>query len=552
MELDYSIKGIRSAVKMGYDKRLLYKTEGSITVFLAFIFVIMLSLVTAIIENVRVTTSNAYVAMAADSAMETVFGGYNKELYDEYGLFGYGGYNGIGVLDFEEELAAIIDINLKYKPEIAYKSYSNLYRLNDVNCEVTDYFTLGESKVFAEQITDFMSASIIDDVKNIVGSQSSKKNSDIQEGIFDEAIKFENGEYDAPDSESGDNGSADKSSKKDIDEQLEDDEARGNPLKAFKNLINNGLLSLVCDASKVSEEKIKIDREFENVVTTELKSDASAFFKVFLEGDESSELSQDKLLGHAEEESGIDKLKYIYYGQKVLSSYIDSEYKTVHYGLEYLVEGKETEKDNLAAIVLKLLILRTLVNFAFVMSDPDFQAKALATASTIGLKIPPAVEAIQRVILAIIAFEEACIDVTALLMGKKVPLIKNKTNCKMTYSKICFVSRDFFEKKAKLYENADNIKISTDVSYEQYLMLFSLLVSKSKLRERILDVIQYDLRERYNQTFNVRECICIADCIVSYNIPYTFSYIKRSIIGKSADRQIELSYGYTDIKHTTT
>ena len=541
---------------MKRDKSLVYKTEGSITVFLAFIFVIMLSLVTAIIENVRVTTSEAYVAMAADSAMETVFGGYNKELYEEYGLFGYGGYNGMGILDFETELADIIDTNLKYKPETAYKSYSNLYRLKDVNCEVTDYFTLSESKIFAGQIDDFMSTSIIDDVKNIIGSQSSDNNSEIKKGIFDEAIKFENGEYDASvnDDESADNDgkdSADKSLEKDVDEQLKDDEAGGNPLKAFKNLINDGLLSLVCDASEVSEEKIKIDREFENVVTTELKSDASAFFKVFLEGDASSELSQDELLAHAETESGMDKLKYIYYAQKVLSSYADSEYKTVHYGLEYLVEGKETEKDNIAAIVLKLLILRTLINFTFVMSDPGFQSKALATASTIGLKIPPAVEAIQRVILAIIAFEEACIDVTALLMGKKVPLMKNKTNCKMTYSKICFVSRDFFEQKAKLYEDADNAKISTDVSYEQYLMLFSLLVSKSKIRERILDVIQYDLRERYNQTFNVRECICMADCAVSYNIPYTFSYIKSSIMGKSTDRQIELSYGYTDIRHRT-
>lgn len=526
------------------------KTKGSITVFLAFVFVIMLSLVTAIIENVRVTTSESYVSMAADSAMETVFGNYNKELYEEYGLFGYGGYNGMGALDFEAELADIIDINLKYKKETTYKSYSNLYRLCDISCEVTDYFTLSESKVFSGQVTDFMSTSIIDDVKNIIGDKSSDNNV-IKYGVFDDAIKYENGEYDTSVDDDGnvdnDNNKKEKSSEENIDEELKSDVAGGNPLKAFKRLINDGLLSLVCDASKVSEQKIGIDRKFDNAVTTELNTDASSFFKAFLEGDASSKLNQDKLLNHAGTESGMDKLKYVYYAQKVLSSYIDSEYKTVHYGLEYLVEGKETEKENLSAIVFKLLLIRTLVNFAFVTSDPSFQADALATASVLGLGIPPAITAVKWVILAIIAFEEACIDVTALLMGKKVPLVKNKTNFKMTYSKICFVSRDFFKKKAKLYEDASDTKISADVSYEQYLMLFSLLVSKEKFRERILDIIQYDLRERYNQTFNVRECICIADCTVSYNVPYTFSYIKRSIVGKSADRQIELSYGYTNI-----
>ena len=75
----------------------------------------MLSLVTAFIENVRVITSEAYVTMASSPAIEMIFGDYNKELYDEYGLFAYGGYNGIGISDFEYSLLEIINKNLEFK-----------------------------------------------------------------------------------------------------------------------------------------------------------------------------------------------------------------------------------------------------------------------------------------------------------------------------------------------------------------------------------------------------------------------------------------------------
>lgn len=80
-------------------------------------FTIMLSLITAFIENVRVITSESYVSVAANCAIEMIFGNYNKELYEEYGLFAYGGYDGIGVSEFESKLLEAINKNLEYKPE---------------------------------------------------------------------------------------------------------------------------------------------------------------------------------------------------------------------------------------------------------------------------------------------------------------------------------------------------------------------------------------------------------------------------------------------------
>lgn len=515
----------------------------------------MLSLVTAFIENVRVITSEAYVTMASGSAIEMIFGDYNKELYDEYGLFAYGGYNGIGISDFEYRLLEIINKNLAFKPGNSLKTYSNLYRLKDISCEADSYYTLDEDKIFLGQISDYIITSVVDNVKEYVTKDGNSSVS--MDGALDEAIKYEDGSYDTDSGEDGNNNgdtgveNKDKPSEEEIDENLKSDSAGGNPLKALKNLINNGLLSLVCDVSKVIEAKVEAAEE--GFVVKEKDDDSSSaakFLKSLLEGDESQELDQNKLIKQAGLESSQDKLKYIYYADKVLASYVDSEYNTVHYGLEYLIAGKETEKENLAYVVRRLLIIRTLVNMVYVSTNASFQSKSLATATAIvGFTgIAPLITATQWLILTILAFEEACIDVTALLAGKKVPLVKSPADFKMKYEEICSVSHSFFKRKGKSYKKADGGNISADISYKQYLLLLQMLVPKQKLKNRIIDIIQFDLRKRVNQTFEFRECICAALCNISYNIPYAYSYIKTGFFSKietsDSGRCITVGYGY--------
>ena len=61
--------------------------QGSITVFMTFIFMIILSLILAIFENTRIISSTGYMKNASLGAEKTLFGDYNLELYKEYGLF---------------------------------------------------------------------------------------------------------------------------------------------------------------------------------------------------------------------------------------------------------------------------------------------------------------------------------------------------------------------------------------------------------------------------------------------------------------------------------
>ena len=207
----------------------------------------MLSLVTAFIEHVRVITSEAYVTVASGNAVEMIFGNYNKELYDEYGLFAYGGYNGIGLSDFEADLEKIVNKNLEYKPDGTLKTYSNLYRLKDISCETGNYYTLDEDKVFLGQISDYIITSAASNIKGYFQGKGRNDKGISLDGLLDEAEKYESGAYDTDnrvESGSGSNNDGGKKnqkpSEKELDGQLKNDSAGGNPLKALKNLINNG------------------------------------------------------------------------------------------------------------------------------------------------------------------------------------------------------------------------------------------------------------------------------------------------------------------------
>ena len=80
-------------------------TRGSITVFLAMVLLLMLALFLVLLESARVRMLRSSTKEAADLALESVFAGYQRELYEDYGLLFYDGGFGQGLLR-EEDLTA--------------------------------------------------------------------------------------------------------------------------------------------------------------------------------------------------------------------------------------------------------------------------------------------------------------------------------------------------------------------------------------------------------------------------------------------------------------
>lgn len=60
--------------------------KGEITAFLSLIFVLMISFVTAILESAFVQAEKNQARLDMDRAVYSVFGEYQKELLEEYGI----------------------------------------------------------------------------------------------------------------------------------------------------------------------------------------------------------------------------------------------------------------------------------------------------------------------------------------------------------------------------------------------------------------------------------------------------------------------------------
>lgn len=560
------------------------KVQGSITVFLTMIFLLLFSLFGITFDHVRVMASQSYLRMAAHSAAMTIFGNYNRELYQDYGLYAYGGVNGMGVAELEQELQSCLEDNLVCSPDGKEDNYSDLYRFQEVQYSVKQTQLLTDSEMFYSQLEAFLKVNAMKDLSQDLLDKASGQADDTEmKNKLAMTKDFEDGKYD--DLQESD-GNEDKKEKVEVkkegptnttkkknelktEKELQKDAAKGNPLETFSDIAKAGILSLVCDTEELKEGEIescelsdrkensqdtknqdngdlsKITDEQEVSILGKSKTKAADYLNQILGNSDNSDETIDKSLI----EKGTNKVTLISYGNQQLSSFVDEKERTTKYGLEYLVAGNQKEKDNLLSVVNRLLATRMLLNFSYVVTDAGLQGKSLATATTIAgfTGLTPVIKAVQYTILLILAFQEACIDVTALLDGCNVPLLKNATNFKMNYEEICVGTKSLFQSKAKEYRHIEKKSTIGEISYKQYLWIFLFLNKESTIRNRVYDLIQFDLREKYNQSFCIDSCICQGTYNVSYQIPAIFQELPLIDVEgywNPGERNVEVRYGY--------
>lgn len=504
------------------------------------LFLLFFSLIGALFEHVRVLSCEGYLRVAAHSAAMTVFGDYNKELYEDYGLFAYGGCDGKTEEDLADDFLEIFWENLQYAPNSDGKLYGNLYRLQDISVFSASSHVLEEKEVFLKQMESYLKSNAIEDVTDSLLDKTD--NSVETDGMQDKLSltkDYEEGRFDV--AEEKEDGVAPET-------VVEEDTAGGNPLEIFKDLIRDGVLNLVCNSNALSDgiiikrgENLKED---EKDLPMEKKGSAAEYFNDLI-GDSQDEITktwdtEKNTLG------GLSKIKYICYGNEQFSCYTEDKERTTKYGVEYLLAGKKEEKDNLLHVINKLIRIRLLLNFVTIVADSTLQQKSMATATALAgfTGMPPVIYAVQYVILLILAFEEACVDVTALLEGKAVPAVKSAADLKVEYEEICLASKTLFRRKAAQYSETGN-SLGRNVTYKQYLWLFLLGESADNLHERSLDLIQYDLREKYNQTFKVKTSICSNRYLIQYQVPFLFE--KLPFLSEKAEMgvwEMEVDYEY--------
>lgn len=571
------------------------KTEegGSITVFMSFIFLLLFALTGAALDSARFFSAGGYMGVAAYGAEIAVYGDYNRELFHDYGLFGYGGFGGIGESDWRDDYVQILLKNLAERPAgegqwtLFPKKYASVYQMGAVSVSLDEVGYLSQEEQFMKQLDEWLKITAQRDITQTLmewiqgtdnGSRQSllsglEKTAEVEEKErLQESVKKDAGEIpNGPPAQGAGNedigGDAWREEKVNSGETAEAVASKTeNPLNFLKKLMRDGVLALVCNEDSLAENEVYPRDNEDDRNAADVQEDETEDGKAWDQRKSGTGIlkgllrQSDSLWDREMFRNQKKKGKLLLYVSKMFGSYVDKKDRAVSYGLEYVVTGKQNQKDAMAAVVNRLFLIRTLLNYLYVGSSPLLQEKSLVTATSIAA--PLAAEAfipvIQQCILLILSLEEACVDITALLEGKAVPVLKNQTNFKIQYEEICIASKALFRQRAAAYPDAGETvaldNLTESMGYTHYLWLLLLMTSWDRLYQRSLDVIQSDLRERYNQSFELDHCISQTEVTVRYGMPLLSSVflIKRPENAVDRDkishglimRQTTVSYGY--------
>lgn len=241
------------------------------------------------------------------------------------------------------------------------------------------------------------------------------------------------------------------------------------------------------------------------------------------------------------------QLKSALLGQYILDyfvSYVDSKSASgnakgkkhvLDYEIEYMIAGEEDDKSNLKEVVDDIVLIREGFNLISLYKDSAKREETLVLAtSLVGFTgLPIVIYATQFIIMSAWAYAESLADVKALLSGKKIKLIKNSGDWSISLTNVgelankengCLSTNDIQlneEKNSEIdeekYENNGN-----GLGYKDYLRFLLFTQNPGKVVARVMNVIQCNVIERYNDAFVLGDCIMSATVQVECSMDSLF------------------------------
>lgn len=447
------------------------KTSGEVTAFLSLIFILLVTFIGGIMESASIQNAKNYRRADVDRAMECVFAEYQKELLEKYDIF---------ALDGSYETGQYTEQNLTDR--LSY------YGAGDMEHKLTriQFLTDRGGQAFCNQVQAYEEHKYgIDKMKNMLGMTS------VWGQQADQAWEYAREEHD---------------SQVHLEELLTENESElpreGNPISCAERLRQSPILTLVMPKeTAVSEKRVNgqdmPDKRSRNTGYGEF-TDVDAW-----EDNLSSLMLGEYLLEH-------------------FAMFTDTEQAgTVDYEVEYILGGKDSDRENLEAVVKKMLNLRFVPNYAYIQTDSEMRAEAEAMAAALCtlLAVPAITEAAAQGILLAWAYGESLMDLRSLLGGGRVPLVKSKESWQLKLSKLMTLGTD--------EDHSDGRDDAGGLNYKEYLRILLFLARKETIALRALGIIELNLRSVCGQAY-FRTDLCVSrmemrsSCRLRRGIRYQF------------------------------
>ena len=492
------------------------RCKGSMTIYLCLIMTILISIIVTGIRSAAVADARLQIASAADLGLYSLFGQYDKTCLEQtHLLFLEGGYG--------EEYLQMNQVYRTLEQDITYNFLAgqgtamqkNIWNAAVKKGSITGYTLATDAggNVFKGQVIDYMEKTLgaqavrllinkLQDEDTIVEKQQEDNGTkDSSDAITEyEQLKAdkkrEEESYDLSEAAEGEN----------ISEQNEDipiDPDFVNPIEVIKRLREMGLLTLVIpNPDNVSRNAI------------DLAGSVSG---------RSLRRGMGVIAYHPDVDSVKGNLLFQEYIMQNCGSYTDTaEKRSIQYELEYILQGKSSDIENLKGVVNQLLLMREAANAAHLMADPGKKAQlsSAALAISVAIGMPYAESAIEGILLLCWAFGESILDIRELMAGGKIALVKDSSSWQLSIENLPYLA-----------EGLDSFRKSSDkgLSYNDYLRVLLTLRSGQDKIMRCMDIMEIRVRQNEGkQNFRLDSCIAALEIQMEMSVCNRMFSIQRN------------------------
>lgn len=468
--------------------------RGSITVFLALILSLVTALVCTGIESVRMAAARTQILNGADIGLYSLFGQFDREMLKDYDLFLLDGSCGQGSLD----LASVYDNFSSYMKPVLKQ---NSQKLSVVQGGFSAYRLLTDEggEPFYNQVVQYM--------KETLGSQGVSL---LLDKMKDRKEKTEQAEQAGEQAENGD-------IIENYDAEMEENNRKNE--EALAEAEKNPEGGELEDGDNVTAPPQKVV----NPISIIRRIRKMGILELVIPGNKGvydGQVQAGTLLSRREKQKGMpmyepektdtsytSQILFQQYLMEKLGNYSAPGKGALKYQTEYILGGKTGDIENLKSVAGRLLLIREGVNMVHLVSDGTKRAQAAGLASAIAsaFLIPPATGVIEAALLLCWAFGESILDVRELFDGGKVPLVKSAADWQLS-----------LENLPELLNGLDSVRRGSEdgMSYEDYLQVLLLGVSREEKITRAMDMIELCVREKGRKNFRMDSCIVAAEISV--------------------------------------
>lgn len=458
--------------------------NGYLTVFLTLILTVMLSFGMTLIVSAGENTRRFAAECVTDIGMNSILAEYHRELLEQYNVFFTDISYGTQVIAYEnmtEHLKNYINHNLQGDDLFMQGVYGNLIHMELDNIAVNGALSACEEGGIS------LRRQAVDAIKQDVGITYLEKTGDWlatlqSSGIMDINLLEKQKEAEKK--------VVELTGKK-MGTLFEKEEQEDNAVTFYEA----GILNLVADREELSSREIMLSQyashrvHFESGGLSVPESYADDFW--------------DELFFHEYLMSYTG-----HYGEENSGSAYEKKFG-LEYETEYLLAGKAKDIDNLKAVAGQILAIRGGANLIALMQDEGkkqyVQILAFSMASLLG--IPEAEEVLEELLKIIWAMAEALYDVTMLLQGGRIPVIKQPGEWHYSMENALNFVRP----------ETGQTKITDGLSYEDYLRILLCFHGKEELTMRMADVMEMNIR---NTPGN--ENFCMDGCFESFRVQIVY------------------------------